>query len=54
MLLASLVEDGVSLSAILGEVGVDEVDEVVPDGSSEDSREGVAIGCLGVTLGGVD
>ena len=40
MLLASLVEDGVTLSSVLGKVGVNEVDEVVSDGSREDSGHG--------------
>jgi len=30
----SLVEDGVTLSSVLGEVGVNEMDQIVSDGNS--------------------
>ena len=37
---ASLPEDSMSLSSVLVDVGVNELDDVVSDGSSEDSGEG--------------
>lgn len=48
---ASLVEDSVSLSAVLVHVGVNELDNVVSDGSSEDSGEGDGVLDLGAGLG---
>jgi hypothetical protein len=35
----SFDENSVSLTAVLGEVGVNEVNDVLSDGGSEDSRE---------------
>ena len=40
VLLAGLVVDGVSLSSVLGHVGVHEVNDVLSDGGREDSGQG--------------
>ena len=52
MLLSSLVEDGVSLSSVLGHVGVDEMNDVLSDGGREHGGEGQGTG--GLVVVGVD
>ena len=44
---ACLPEDSMSLSSVLVHVGVNELDDVVSDGSSEDSGHGDGIGNFG-------
>jgi hypothetical protein len=44
VLSTSLVEDGVTLSSVLSEVGVNEMDEVVSDGNGKDIGHGSGLG----------
>ena len=44
---ACLPEDSVSLSSVLGHVGVDELDDVVSDGGSEDCGKRYGVGNFG-------
>ena len=50
MLHASLVEDSMSLSSVLVHVGVNELDDVVSDGSGEDGGHGDGSGNFGAIL----
>ena len=50
MLSTSFVENGVTLSSVLGKLGVHEMNEIVSDWDSEDTGHGDAIGNF---LGGV-
>lgn len=47
---AGLVEDSMSLSSVLVHVGVNELDDVVSDGSSEDSGKRSGSGNFGAVL----
>lgn len=44
MLSTSFVEDGVTLSSVLGKLRVNEMNEIVSDWDSEDTGHGDAVG----------
>lgn len=52
--MTSLEEDSMSLSSVLGHVGVDELNDIVSDGSGEDGRHGDAVDDFRLVLFGVN
>jgi len=49
-----LVEDGVTLSSVMGEVGVNEMNKIVSDWSREDTWHWGTVGDLGRSIALVD
>ena len=54
MLMAGLGGDSMSLSSVLGHIGVDEVNYIISDGCGEDSGHWDAVNNFGLSLFRVD